>query len=568
MGPGFHCQTHWGLPGKAPGAGLSSERQRRCRHHLLPPVWPQRAAGEGQEQYLPAGGRLPGLPAEEPALAPGGWGLRSCQPPIVSGTLQFQQLLPRQWARRIYSWTEPESSLTASDLKKTENSLDQEEARPWPWHLHPFALGNFYFWVLPSPWNSWLFFSKRTSANSLAAVRPASVFGNLHFRGGSLKPHFVLFSDSPQPSPRQLLCLLNTFSSWPCRRTCTARRQGQNPCASFLLIRRNQFSSQSPESLLWWNPLINQKKGVREAETSTSNPYWRSQVPLFRRPLLLSFPPGQFLYNILGLPPLSSPKAKQTGTHLVVVSTSPDRPELDLPPVKTLRDEDRKLAPVSSRELQSHRSQAQHPRSRRNIKQEPGLWGQRQPATLYTAKPRHQAGTFQEATHHCPSLQFVSFPWASRETGSLLCSVKWAGPLHNSGLGGGGGSFPWGAQCLHLVLSRPQGRVKSESKGGKGLILKWKDPGATDRRWQKSSLGASLRARSFGRAKPSPSLRSLKNCHKEWCQACFLQTDCLATMHEGSSSCFLLQIIQLIMFWEKGDSPPIVSWETVITYML
>ncbi|KAL0608833.1 putative uncharacterized protein SERTAD4-AS1, partial [Plecturocebus cupreus] len=51
---------------------------------------------------------------------------------------------------------------------------------------------------------------------------------------------------------------------------------------------------------------------------------------------------------MLGLPPLSSPKAKQTERHLVVVSTSPDRPELDLPPVKTLRDEDRKLAPVSS----------------------------------------------------------------------------------------------------------------------------------------------------------------------------------------------------------------------------
>lgn len=71
--------------------------------------------GKGQEQYLPVGGRFPGLPAEEPGLALGGSGLRSCQPPIVSGTLQFQQLLPRQWARRIYSWTEPESSLTASD---------------------------------------------------------------------------------------------------------------------------------------------------------------------------------------------------------------------------------------------------------------------------------------------------------------------------------------------------------------------------------------------------------------------------------------------------------------------
>ncbi|XP_043778872.1 basic proline-rich protein-like [Cervus elaphus] len=120
---------------------------------------------------------------------------------------------------------------------------------------------------------------------------------------------------------------------------------------------------------------------------------------------------------MLGLPPLSSPKAKQIETHLVVVSTSPDRPELDLPPVKTLRDEDRKLAPVSSRELQSHRSQAQHPRSRRNIKQEPGLRGQRQPTTLHSEAPR-KAETFQEAGHHCPPVHFTPLPGACGEAGS------------------------------------------------------------------------------------------------------------------------------------------------------
>lgn len=47
------------------------------------------------------------------------------------------------------------------------------------------------------------------------------------------------------------------------------------------------------------------------------------------------------------------------------------------------------------------------------------------------------------------------------------------------------------------------------------------------------------------------SLCSLKDCHKEWCQTCFLQLDCLSYVHEGSSSCFLLQIIQFIMFWGK-----------------
>lgn len=150
---------------------------------------------------------------------------------------------------------------------------------------------------------------------------------------------------------------------------------------------------------------------------------------------------------MLGLPPLSSPKAKQTETHLVVVSTSPDRPELDLPPVKTLRDEDRKLAPVSSRELQSHRSQAQHQRSRQNIKQEPGLWGQRQPTTLYTAKPRHKAGTFQEATRHTNALLSSSCPPRGHQGDrEPSCSVKRAGSLHNSGLGGvghvHGGSVP------------------------------------------------------------------------------------------------------------------------------
>lgn len=179
-------------------------------------------------------------------------------------------------------------------------------------------------------------------------------------------------------------------------------------------------------------------------------------------PLLLSFLQGQFLYTILGLPPLSSPKTKQTETHLVVVSTSPDRPELDLPPVKTLWDEDRKLAPVSSRELQSHRSQAQHQRSRQNIKQEPGLRGQREPTTLYTAEPRHKAGTFQEATQHCPCLQFTSFP---RATGRLepFCWVMGPGCLHDNSGGRG-------ALLQRLVSSlEAQGRVRSEFKGG-GLI--------------------------------------------------------------------------------------------------
>ena len=65
---------------------------------------------------LPGVSWLPGLPEKELELALGGSHLRSCQPPIVFGTRQSQQLLLRQWARRIYSWTEPASSLTALDL--------------------------------------------------------------------------------------------------------------------------------------------------------------------------------------------------------------------------------------------------------------------------------------------------------------------------------------------------------------------------------------------------------------------------------------------------------------------
>ena len=136
------------------------------------------------------------------------------------------------------------------------------------------------------------FFQRKISVNSLAAISSASVFSNLHFMGGSLKPHFLLFSDSPQPSSRQLLRLLNTFSSWPSRRKCTAKRQGQNPAASFLLIRQNQFSSQVPrESPLMKSTNQSQEKagGGRNLHR---NSIWCAQVwsvPRARGPLFLGF---------------------------------------------------------------------------------------------------------------------------------------------------------------------------------------------------------------------------------------------------------------------------------------
>lgn len=96
------------------------------------------------------------------------------------------------------------------------------------------------------PETFYYFFQRKMSVNSLAAISSASVFSNLHFMGGSLKPHFLLFSYSPQPSSRQLLCLLNTFSSDLPAENAPLRGKAKTLAASFLLIRQNQFSSQVP----------------------------------------------------------------------------------------------------------------------------------------------------------------------------------------------------------------------------------------------------------------------------------------------------------------------------------
>lgn len=93
---------------------------------------------------------------------------------------------------------------------------------------------------------------------------------------------------------------------------------------------------------------------------------------------------------------------------------------------------------------------------------------------LYTAKPRGKAETFQEAKHHCASVQFTPFPRVCGETGSLSTLGMRPGLLGT--LGGGGLSL--GAQCLHLVLSRAQGGVQSECKGEEDL--KPEDLGAID----------------------------------------------------------------------------------------
>lgn len=104
-----------------------------------------------------------------------------------------------------------------------------------------------------------------------------------------------------------------------------------------------------------------------------------------------------------------------------------------------MRDEDRKLAPVSSRELQSHRSQAQHPRSRRNIKQEPGLRGQRQPQ-LRGAKlhAKQKLSRRQHTTALRRSSRPAPGPVRAWEASLLLrCALGCSAP-------GVLGRFPWG----------------------------------------------------------------------------------------------------------------------------
>lgn len=160
---------------------------------------------------------------------------------------------------------------------------------------------------------------------------------------------------------------------------------------------------------------------------------------------------------MLGLPPRSSPRARQTETHWVAVSTSPDRPELDLPPVKTLRDEDRKLAPVSSRELQSHRSQAQHQQSRQNIKQEPGLQGQRQPTTPHR-KAQTQGRNFPRGNPPLPSGPVHAVPRACRQRGSLSAPGRALGSSVPQVVG----AFSVEAEGLRRVLRRAREGVDAE----------------------------------------------------------------------------------------------------------
>lgn len=104
-------------------------------------------------------------------LALGGLHLCSCQPPIASGTRRFQQLLLRQWARRIYSWTEPASSLTALNLGGEKSGwVGGTDKQPCPTASPRTALAPSWAWEAfpahPFIPNQQTVFPKDTLANS------------------------------------------------------------------------------------------------------------------------------------------------------------------------------------------------------------------------------------------------------------------------------------------------------------------------------------------------------------------------------------------------------------------
>lgn len=93
------------------------------RHHLHLPVWPQRAAGKVKGSTC-QGDRLP-VSLQEPGLAPGA----QASVAVSYGVwYPHQQLLPETMGSQNLMWTEPESSLTASDLKKEKKKKKKERA--------------------------------------------------------------------------------------------------------------------------------------------------------------------------------------------------------------------------------------------------------------------------------------------------------------------------------------------------------------------------------------------------------------------------------------------------------
>lgn len=98
-----------------------------------------------------------------------------------------------------------------------------------------------------------------------------------------------------------------------------------------------------------------------------------------------------------------------------------------------------------------------------------GARGSRRLLTLQSPDTRQELSKRQ---HTLPFSPVHVLPQGLQGDSEPLCSLMSPGFLHNSGVCVLGGVISTGAQCLHLVPSRVQGRVKSEFKEEKGLILK------------------------------------------------------------------------------------------------
>ena len=217
---------------------------------------------------------------------------------------------------------------------------------------------------------------------------------------------------------------------------------------------------------------------------------------------------------MLGLPPLSPPKAKQTDTHLVVVSTSPDRPELDLPPVKTweMKTENWLQFPAVSCSPTGAKHNIHGAGGILNRSQGSGARGSHNSAVRSSTRSRN----FPGGSTPLPSGAVHALPGACASLGGLSALKVRPGLLCTWGAG----AVPLGVQCLYLVRSRAWGGVQSECKGEEAQTPRGQRSG-----WQPSSLSALLTARFLW----DPNIHSLTLPFKELSQTVMSRSALLKT---------------------------------------